>query len=170
MLASSLSSLSNCDLFSLLPTTNQTKQADISSDQINTLLEATGNTEVAAYYPIIFANFLTAEKITQLIVNPITGGGGGGGGGAGGGGDAGAGEEEKKEEAAVEEEAPPAVDMVSCCWRFMSCMFICIFVWIVLTDVVLTYSSVEEEMEVIIKDYVHDCIDISNKIASCIFF
>jgi large subunit ribosomal protein LP1 len=87
-------------------------QADISSDQINTLLEATGNTEVAAFYPIIFANFLTAEKISQLIVSPVSGGGGGGGGGgAGGGGDGGEAAEEKKEEA-VEEEAPPAVDMV----------------------------------------------------------
>ena len=84
--------------------------ADITSDQINTLLEATGNTEVAAFYPIIFSNFLTADKITQLIVSPVTGGGGGGGGGAGGGGEGGD-EEEKKEEAAVEEEAPPAVDM-----------------------------------------------------------
>ncbi|KAL3804071.1 hypothetical protein HJC23_006462 [Cyclotella cryptica] len=84
--------------------------ADITSDQINTLLEATGNTDVAAFYPIIFANFLSADKITQLIASPVSGGGGGGGG-SGGGGDGDAAEEEKKEEEAVEEEAPPAVDM-----------------------------------------------------------
>jgi hypothetical protein len=86
-------------------------KADITSDQINTLLEATGNTDVAAFYPIIFANFLTADKITQLIATPVSGGGGGGGSGGGGGGGGDAGEEEKKEEEAVEEEAPPAVDM-----------------------------------------------------------
>jgi len=71
--------------------------ADISSDQINTLLEATGNTEVQAFYPIIFANFLSADKITEMIVAPVTGGGGGGGGAGGGGGGDG-GEEEKEEE------------------------------------------------------------------------
>ena len=71
--------------------------ADISSDQINTLLEATGNTEVQAFYPIIFANFLSADKITEMIVAPVTGGGGGGGGSGGGGGGDG-GEEEKEEE------------------------------------------------------------------------
>ena len=71
--------------------------ADISSDQINTLLEATGNTEVQAFYPIIFANFLSADKITDMIVAPVTGGGGGGGGAGGGGGGDG-GEEEKEEE------------------------------------------------------------------------
>lgn len=59
------------------------RQADISSEQINTLLEATGNTEVAAFYPIIFSNFLSAEKISEMIVSPVAGGGGGGGGGTG---------------------------------------------------------------------------------------
>jgi large subunit ribosomal protein LP1 len=56
--------------------------ADISSEQINTLLEATGNTEVEAFYPIIFSNFLSdPEKIAQLIATPGGAGGGGGGGG-----------------------------------------------------------------------------------------
>ena len=83
--------------------------ADISAEQITTMLEASGNTEVAAFYPIIFSNFLTAEKITQMIVTPATGGGGGGGGGGGAGGAA---EEEAEEEKEEEvEEAPPAVDM-----------------------------------------------------------
>ena len=75
-------------------------QADISADQINSLLEATGNKEVEAFYPIIFANFLSSpEKLAALIAMPAAGGGGGGGGGgaAGGGGGA-AGEEEKEEE------------------------------------------------------------------------
>uniref|UniRef100_A0A7S4MYK7 60S acidic ribosomal protein P1 n=1 Tax=Odontella aurita TaxID=265563 RepID=A0A7S4MYK7_9STRA len=79
--------------------------AEVTSEQINNLLEATGNTEVAPFYPIIFSNFLsTPEKIAEMIASPGAGGGGGGGGGAGG--DAG-GEavEEEKEEEAEEEEA-----------------------------------------------------------------
>lgn len=87
-------------------------QADVTSDQINTLLEATGNTEVAAFYPIIFAKFLTPEKISQIIISPVSGGGSGGGGG--GGGAAAGGEEGAAESKAAEieevEEAPPAVD------------------------------------------------------------
>jgi hypothetical protein len=52
-------------------------EAEISSDQINALLEATGNTEVEAFYPIIFANFLSSpEKIAELISSPGAGGGG----------------------------------------------------------------------------------------------
>jgi hypothetical protein len=44
-------------------------------------LEATGNTEVEAYYPIIFAAFLSDPKmISTLIASPGYGGGGGGGG------------------------------------------------------------------------------------------
>ena len=83
--------------------------ADISSEQIGTLLEATGNTDVAAFYPIIFSNFFTAEKISEMIVSPVSGGGGGGGGG--GWGDA-AGEDEAEPEKEEEiEEAPPATDM-----------------------------------------------------------
>mmetsp|Transcript_27486 Transcript_27486/g.41434 ORF Transcript_27486/g.41434 Transcript_27486/m.41434 type:complete len:118 (+) Transcript_27486:105-458(+) len=83
--------------------------ADISSEQIGTLLEATGNKDVAAFYPIIFSNFLTAEKISEMIVSPVSGGGGGGGGGAGG--DAGAEEEAEPEKEEEIEEAPPATDM-----------------------------------------------------------
>eukprot|EP00520_Triparma_pacifica_P002682 CAMPEP_0118644240 /NCGR_PEP_ID=MMETSP0785-20121206/6832_1 /TAXON_ID=91992 /ORGANISM="Bolidomonas pacifica, Strain CCMP 1866" /LENGTH=119 /DNA_ID=CAMNT_0006535983 /DNA_START=66 /DNA_END=425 /DNA_ORIENTATION=+ len=74
--------------------------AEISSENIKTLLDAAG-VEVEGFYPIIFSQFLTAEKITELISNPPgSGGGGGGGGGAEGGGDA----EEAKEEEKVEEE------------------------------------------------------------------
>lgn len=52
--------------------------AEISTDQINALLEATGNTEVEAFYPIIFANFMSSpEKIAELISSPGAGGGGG---------------------------------------------------------------------------------------------
>mmetsp|Transcript_11805 Transcript_11805/g.16326 ORF Transcript_11805/g.16326 Transcript_11805/m.16326 type:complete len:124 (-) Transcript_11805:96-467(-) len=80
--------------------------AEVSAAQITTLLEATGNEEVEAFYPIIFANFLTPEKISDLITSPggAGGGGGGGAGGGGGGGDAGA-EEEEEEEKEEEEEA-----------------------------------------------------------------
>merc|ERR1712087_398450 len=78
-------------------------EAEISSDNIGNLLKATGNTEVEAFYPVIFANFLSdPAKVAELITTP---------GGAGGGGDAGAGgaggedaEEEKEEEKEEEEE------------------------------------------------------------------
>ena len=59
-------------------------QAEISSGQITALLEATGNTEVEAFYPIIFANYLSdPDKVAALLASP-GGGGGGGGGGDGG--------------------------------------------------------------------------------------
>ena len=55
--------------------------AEISSAQINTLLEATGNTEVEAFYSIIFSNFLSdPAKVAELISTPGGAGGGGGGG------------------------------------------------------------------------------------------
>merc|ERR1711966_214639 len=77
-------------------------EAEISSDNISNLLKATGNTEVEAFYPVIFANFLSdPAKVSELITSP--GGGGGGDAGAGGaGGDAA--EEEKEEEKEEEEE------------------------------------------------------------------
>ena len=51
--------------------------AEITSEQIGNLLEATGNDEVEAFYPIIFANFLNdPEKIGQMIASPGVGGGG----------------------------------------------------------------------------------------------
>jgi len=77
-----------------------TVQAEITSGQINTLLEATGNTEVEAFYPIIYANFLSnPAKVAELITTP--GGSGGAGGAAGAGAAA---EEEVVEEEVVEEE------------------------------------------------------------------
>jgi len=85
--------------------------AEVSSAQITALLEATGNTEVEAFYPIIFANFLSnPEKIGELITSPGGSGGGGGDAGAAAGGDAAA-EEEEEEEAEEEEMEAPAVDM-----------------------------------------------------------
>uniref|UniRef100_A0A7S2W131 60S acidic ribosomal protein P1 n=1 Tax=Eucampia antarctica TaxID=49252 RepID=A0A7S2W131_9STRA len=57
--------------------------AEVTSEQINALLESTGNTDVEGFYPIIFANFLSnPDKIAQLITTP--GGSGGGDGGAAG--------------------------------------------------------------------------------------
>ena len=109
-------------------------EAEISSGQVSSLLQATGNTEVEPFYPIIFANFLSdPEKVATLIASPGAGSGGkfrpsimvisrlwalltfvfrgvlyhsggGGGGGAVAGGDAGA-AEEKEEEKVEEEEA-----------------------------------------------------------------
>jgi large subunit ribosomal protein LP1 len=80
--------------------------ADVTADQINGLLTATGNTEVEPFYPIIFANFLNSpEKISKLIAVPSAGGGGGGGGGgAAAGDDAGAGAAPAKVEEKEEEE------------------------------------------------------------------
>jgi large subunit ribosomal protein LP1 len=78
-------------------------QAEVSADQINALLAATGNTEVEAFYPIIFANcFGNPERLSALIALPATGGGGGSGGGGGGGG--GEAVVEEKEATATEEE------------------------------------------------------------------
>jgi hypothetical protein len=55
--------------------------ADITSEQITTLLDATGNKDVEAFYPIIFANYLSdPEQVAKLIACPGGGGGGGGGG------------------------------------------------------------------------------------------
>lgn len=74
-------------------------------------MEATGNTEVEGFYPIIFANYLSKDgKIAELISSPGGSGGGGGGGGAAAGGD----EAEAAEEAPPEEEEvgdAPVVDM-----------------------------------------------------------
>merc|ERR1739844_234516 len=85
--------------------------AEVSSEAINALLDATGN-EVEAFYPIIFSQFLSSpEKIAELIATP--GGSGGGGGGAGGaadGGDGAAEEEEEEEEKEEEVGDAPVVD------------------------------------------------------------
>lgn len=81
-------------------------QAECTADQINALLEATGNTEVEAFYPIIFSNFLSdPSKMAKLIALPAVGGGGGGGAAAGGGGG------EAAEEAAKPEEKEEEVEM-----------------------------------------------------------
>eukprot|EP00978_Attheya_sp_CCMP212_P029095 scaffold102214_cov38-Attheya_sp.AAC.4 len=79
----------------------QLPRAEVTSEQIKTLLDATNN-EVEGYYPIIFANFLAdPSKIATLITTPGGTGGGGGGGGGAGGDDA---VEEEKEEVKKEEE------------------------------------------------------------------
>lgn len=88
-------------------------QADVTTEQINALLNETGNTEVEPFYPIIFANFLSSpEKIAKLIAVPSAGGGGGGGAAAGadaGGAAVAAKEEEKEEE--VEMDLGGGMDM-----------------------------------------------------------
>jgi large subunit ribosomal protein LP1 len=58
--------------------TYQNLQAEITSAQISSLLQATGNTEVEAFYPIIFANYLSnPAKVAALIASPGSGSGGG---------------------------------------------------------------------------------------------
>jgi len=70
-------------------------QAEVTEDQITALLEATGNTEVEAFYPIIFASFLNSPKeIAELIAMPSVGGDGCGGSGG------------EKESAPADREAP----------------------------------------------------------------
>ena len=83
--------------------------AEISSDQINTLLSACGVEEVEGFYPVIFANlFKNPSKLASIITTPSGGGGGGGGGtsaaAAGGGAGATASAPEAKEEEKKEEE------------------------------------------------------------------
>ena len=58
--------------------------AEVTADNISTLVKATGN-EVAPYWPMMMAGFLKNGKAEELI---LTGGAMGGGGGGGGGGDA----------------------------------------------------------------------------------
>ena len=87
--------------------------AEVSSNTVASLLEATGNDEVEAFYPIIFTSYLnTPEKIAKLVAVPSAGGGGGGGGSGGGGGGGGEAAEAEEEEKVEEEEmAAPAMDM-----------------------------------------------------------
>jgi large subunit ribosomal protein LP1 len=50
--------------------------AEVTSEQITNMLEATGNTEVEPFYPIIYANFLSdPKKIGEMIASPGVGGG-----------------------------------------------------------------------------------------------
>merc|ERR1712216_694213 len=75
--------------------------AEISEDNIKTLLKA-ANIECEAYWPALFAKALTAgDGIEKLIVTPGGGGGGGGGGGA-------AAEEAKKKTTTEEDDMPAA--------------------------------------------------------------
>ena len=54
-------------------------EAEISSDNIKTLLAATNNT-VAPYWPALFAGILKDNKIEKLVFSAGAGAGGGGGG------------------------------------------------------------------------------------------
>lgn len=78
--------------------------AEVSADQINTLIKATGN-EVEAYWPTLYSGFLKGQ-VAEIITTPGSGGGGGGGGEGGAaaaGGDAAEAKEEEKEEEEEEE-------------------------------------------------------------------
>jgi uncharacterized membrane protein len=100
-------------------------QAEISSEQISTLLEATGNTEVEAFYPIIFANYLSnPSKVAALIASPGGAGGGGGGGGGGGAGGGGGGGEEKEEEKEEEGKLIASIGWIVCSPAFDPIHFI----------------------------------------------
>ncbi|KAG5181972.1 60s acidic ribosomal protein-domain-containing protein [Tribonema minus] len=87
-------------------------EAEITSEQLKTLIEATGN-EVEAYWPTLFASYLAKAGIEDLIlaVGSAPSGGGGGGGGEGGGAAAEAAVEEKKEEEEEEVDMGGGMDM-----------------------------------------------------------
>ena len=88
-------------------------EAEITSDAINTVIEASGN-EVEPYWPMLFAGLLSQEgKVLELISS-----GGGGAGGAAVAGAAGAaagaaGEEAAEEEEKVEEEEAVSIIRVN---------------------------------------------------------
>lgn len=88
--------------------------AEITSDQISSLIQATGN-EVEAYWPTLFASFIAKSGIEKLILSASSGGGGGGGGGggdgAGGEGEAAPAEEKKEEEEEEEIDMGGGMDM-----------------------------------------------------------
>ena len=80
--------------------------AEVTADNIATLVKATGN-EVAPYWPMMMAGFLKNGKAEELILTGGAMGGGGGGGGGGGdaaaaGGDAAEAEAEKPKEEEVD--------------------------------------------------------------------
>ena len=80
-------------------------EAEVTAESIRVLLEATGNSNVAPYWPARFPGLFKDGNIEKLVF--ARGGGVGGGGGApaaaaAGGADAGA-KEEKKEKPKVEE-------------------------------------------------------------------
>lgn len=54
-------------------------EAEITSDNINTLLAASNNTGVKPYWPVLFAGLLKGGRIETIV---FSGGAGGGGGGA----------------------------------------------------------------------------------------
>jgi large subunit ribosomal protein LP1 len=83
--------------------------APITPENINKLVAAAGS-EVAPYWPKMFADLLKGKDVNELLMNAGGGGGGGGGAQAGGaaGGDAGEAKEEEKEE---EEEEESDADM-----------------------------------------------------------
>jgi ribosomal protein L12E/L44/L45/RPP1/RPP2 len=58
-------------------------QAEVTAEQLNTLITATGN-EVEAYWPILFASYIAKSSVEELVLAVSSGGGGGGGGDAGG--------------------------------------------------------------------------------------
>ena len=79
--------------------------AEVNSDQIAALVEATGNT-VEPYWPVLIAGYLKGGVDAAIVAAAAGGGGGGGGGGGDGGGDAAAddapAEEPEKSESEVD--------------------------------------------------------------------
>ena len=57
-------------------------EAEITSENIKALLDATGNTSVAPYWPALFTGLFKNGNIEKLVFARGGGGGGGGGGGA----------------------------------------------------------------------------------------
>ena len=57
-------------------------EAEVTAENIRALLEATGNSNVAPYWPALFTGLFKNGNIEKLIFARGGGGGGGGGGGA----------------------------------------------------------------------------------------
>mmetsp|Transcript_12301 Transcript_12301/g.18428 ORF Transcript_12301/g.18428 Transcript_12301/m.18428 type:complete len:117 (+) Transcript_12301:88-438(+) len=57
-------------------------EAEITSEQLKTLINATGN-EVKPYWPMLFASLFQKISVQDLLLSTSSGGGGGGGGGGG---------------------------------------------------------------------------------------
>ena len=81
-------------------------EAEVTAENIRALLDVTGNSNVAPYWPALFTGLFKNGNIEKLVF--ARGGGGGGGGApaaaaAAGGADAGSAKEEKKEKPAVVE-------------------------------------------------------------------
>mmetsp|Transcript_22493 Transcript_22493/g.30764 ORF Transcript_22493/g.30764 Transcript_22493/m.30764 type:complete len:127 (-) Transcript_22493:508-888(-) len=77
--------------------------ADISEENMNAVIKASGNSVAAHWVPVFASCLEKTGGVSKFLVGPGSGGGGGGGGGGAAAGAPAAAEEEKKEEEEEEE-------------------------------------------------------------------